>query len=310
VKTPLPRRRPALGMSQRVYLWLSLSLCLSLCLPLTPAHADTAGSAPAMLDAFAALQRKPGSHPFNQPLYLDSFEGSNSVRGEIYALVDAPYSAATETLTTPSQWCEVLILHLNTKFCRPQLVNGATSLQMRIGKKFDQPLADAYRLNFAFMVAARTAAYLQVRLSADEGPMGTSNYRLMLEAAPTAEGKTLIRLGYSYSFGTVGKLAMIVYLNTAGRNKVGFTMVGNGSDAMRRYIGGLRGVVERNTMRYFLAIDVSLRDAALPRQTQLERRLLDWFVGSERYPLQLHEMGQGEYMAMKRNEVARQQRDL
>ncbi len=297
-------RGPARGMS------LGLSLCLSLCLQLTPARADTAGSASALLEAFAALQQKPGRNPFNQPLYLDSFEGPTSVRGEIYALVDAPYSAATETLTTPAQWCDVLILHLNTKFCRPRVAIGATSLQMRIGKKFDQPLADAYRVNFAFVVATRTDAYLQVRLSADEGPVGTSNYRLMLEAASTAEGKTLIRLGYSYSFGAVGKLAMIVYLNTAGRDKVGFTMVGNGSDSKRRYIGGLRGVVERNTMRYYLAIDVSLRAAALPKPARLERQLADWFAGSERYPLQLHEMDQREYLAMKRREVARQQVDM
>lgn len=285
------------------FLWLCVA---ALGLAVTPAAADTAGSAAALREAFAALQRKPGSNPFKRPLYLDSFEGPDHVEGEIYALVDAPFSAASAMLVTPAQWCDVLILHLNTKFCQPQISSGTAFLHMRVGKKYDQPLEETYRLDFTFEVAARTRDYLQVRLGAEEGPLGTSRYRMMLEASAAPDGKTLVRLGYAYAYGQVGKLAMVVYLGTAGRAKVGFTVVGEDADHAPRYIGGLRGVLERNTMRYYLAVEASLRDAALPPQPLLDRRLADWFAGSERYPRQLREMGQSEYLAMKRHEVARQ----
>ena len=40
---------------------------------------------------------------------------------------------------------------------------------------------------------------------------------------------------------------------------------------------------------------------------QQEQRLNDWHSAVERYPLQLHELERGEYLAMKRAEIRRQQ---
>jgi len=67
-------------------------------------------------------------------------------------------------------------------------------------------------------------------------------------------------------------------------------------------------VVERNTMRYYLAIESYLGALSAPPQTRLEKRLQDWFAASERYSRQLHEMERGEYLEMKRREYQRQQR--
>ena len=55
-------------------------------------------------------------------------------------------------------------------------------LNMAVGRKFDQPIEDAYQLDFDYRVAAASADYLQVQLSADEGPLGTKNYRIPVEA--------------------------------------------------------------------------------------------------------------------------------
>jgi len=89
--------------------------------------------------------------------------------------------------------------------------------------------------------------------------------------------------------------------------KVGFTVVGHKPDGTPLYIGNVRGLVERNCMRYFLAIDAYLTAASLPPAEQLERRLQEWHAGSERYPIQLREMGREEYLAMKRKEIQYQQ---
>ena len=98
-------------------------------------------------------------------------------------------------------------------------------------------------------------------------------------------------------------MALRAYLATAGSDKVGFTQ--DKSDKSG-YVGGMRGTVERNTMRYYLAIDAFLSGLAAPQAQQLEQRLQTWFSATERYPRQLHEVDKNEYLAMKRKEYARQ----
>jgi hypothetical protein len=160
---------------------------------------------------------------------------------------------------------------------------------------------------FAYRVAAQAPNYLQIRLDAGEGPLSTRDYRIVLEAVPLENGQTFIRLSYSYAYGSVGRLAMQAYLGTIGRDKVGFTVAGTHADGQPLLIGGMRGVVERNTMRYFLAIDAFLGALSEPPQAQLEKRLHDWFAATEHYPRQLHEMERGAYLDMKRREHRRQQ---
>jgi hypothetical protein len=108
----------------------------------------------------------------------------------------------------------------------------------------------------------------------------------------------------------VGQLAMRAYLSTIGRDKVGFTVVGRESDNQPRLIGGMRGLVERNTMRYYLAIEAYLGALSAPPTARVEKRLRDWFAATEAYPRQLHEIEQNEYLAMKRKEYSRQQAEV
>ena len=276
------------------------------------AHAGGAaagmGSPAAMQARYVALKEAPGHGQFHRPLHLLSSESSTGLSGEIHAILDHPFSTTATALNRPSQWCDVLILHLNTKYCRPSADGEGALLHLRIGRKYDQPMEQAYRVDFAYRVAVETADYLQVTLTAGEGPLGTSDYRIVLEATPAADGRrTLIRLSYSYAFGVVGRLAMKTYLGTAGRDKVGFTLAGSQAGGKPLYIGGMRGVVERNTMRYFLAIEAHLGALSAPTPGRMEKSLRDWFDGSERYPRQLHEMEREAYLSMKRREHSRQQ---
>jgi hypothetical protein len=96
------------------------------------------------------------------------------------------------------------------------------------------------------------------------------------------------------------------YLATIGRDKVGFTIVGHTTAGQPEYGGGTRGVVERNTMRYYLAIEAYLAALSAPPAEQLEKRLAIWYASVERYPAQLHELERDEYLAMKRKETQRQ----
>jgi hypothetical protein len=272
--------------------------------PAAPRAPDPAAS---MHARFAAMRAAPGGSPFNRPLHMASSETGSAVSGEIYAVLDHAFAIAGAALDEPAEWCDVLILHLNTKHCRSSGEGAGAVLHLGIGKKHDTPVADAYRLDFAYRVAARTATYLQVTLGAGEGPLGTRDYRIVLEATPAEGGRTLVRLAYSYRFGTVGRVAMQAYLRTSGRDKVGFTKSGTTADGKPHYVDGMRGVVERNTMRYFIAIEAFLGALAAPPQARLEKRLHAWFAGNEAYPRQLREVSQGEYLDMKRREHSRQQ---
>jgi hypothetical protein len=94
-------------------------------------------------------------------------------------------------------------------------------------------------------------------------------------------------------------MAMKTYMNTIGARKVGFTVVGKRNDGSTVHIGDVRGALERNAMRYFLAVDACVSTAALPAERRFEERLARWFDETERYPLQLHEMERNEYVAGK-----------
>ena len=270
------------------------------------ADPDT-GSAGDLVAKYAELRVQLGSNQYRKPLYLESAESPHRVTGDIYALVDHPFAASAAPLSNPADWCEILILPINSKYCRAAAGAQGSVLHVSIGRKVDQPLDQAYRLEFDYRVIAQTSSYLQVRLNADRGPLSTRDYRIVLRAVPVDDRRTFIRLSYSYAFDLVGRLAMQVYLGTGGRGKVGFTVTGTQADGQPLYIGGMRGVVERNTMRYFLAIEAFLGAQSVLPQVRLEKRLRDWYAAAERYPRQLHEIERSEYLEMKRREHLRQQ---
>jgi hypothetical protein len=137
--------------------------------------------------------------------------------------------------------------------------------------------------------------------------VGTRDYRIVVSAIPLDADRTFMHLSYSYGFGVAGRLAMQAYLATAGANKVGFTVAGRDGNGQPLYIGGVRGAIERNVMRYYLAVDAHVDSLRAPPEQRVERRIQTWFSGAERYPRQLREMDSSTYVAMKRNEYERQQ---
>jgi len=275
-------------------------LCLLMSAAL-PANAN----APALKEKHAELREALASNAFRSPVYLVSRESADSISGDVYAEIRKPFAQMLPALEKPAAWCEILFLHLNTKYCRAGAGSPAT-LDVAIGKKVDQPLHDAYRMRLEFSVAAHGDDYMRVAMTAAEGPLSTRDYRIAFEAVPMDAERSFIHLSYVYGYGLPSKLAAQAYLGTVGSRKVGFTVAGRQPDGSTRYIGGMRGLVERNTMRYYLAIESYLGALDAPPQARLEKSLRDWFAATERFPRQLHELGQAEYLDMKRREHRRQ----
>ncbi len=303
----MKRHYGPLAPARALLLKLGLA-CLACCLSL---GAYAFASPEALLAKHDELREQLRSNNFQRALHIDSSESGDTLNGDVYAVLDHPFSVVSNALTDPGDWCDILILPFNTKYCHAVEANGAAArLLVWIGRKFDQPLQDAYRLEVVLRPVAATPEYYESRLNAATGPLGTRDYRITVSAVPLDARRTFMHLSYSYGYGIVGRLAMQAYLATVGADKVGFTVTGRDGNGQLIYIGGVRGAIERTAMRYYLAIDAHLASLGVPADRQLEERIGTWFNASERYPRQLHEMDRGTYLAMKRGEYARQQAKL
>lgn len=279
------------------------AIALALGLAAQPALADPA----ALRAKYTGLQGELRNNNFQRALHVDSAETDRSLRGDVYAVLEHPFQKVAEGMREPSQWCDILILPFNTKYCHAVQGEASPRLVVRIGRKYDQPMEQAYRLDFSYQNVAATPNYFESRLSASEGPIGTRDYRITVSAIPLEGGRTFMHLSYAYGYGTAGRFAMQAYLATAGADKVGFSSAPAAGGGRPQYIGGVRGAVERNAMRYYLAIDAYLDSLDAPAHKQVEQRIQGWFSATERYPRQLREMDRATYVAMKRQEYERQQ---
>ena len=268
----------------------------------------------ALLGQHKALKNELLNNQFNRPLVLNSTESADSLKGEIYAVLDYPFKKVNSAINNPNHWCDVLILHINVKYCRVENNNAGsgntgTVLNINLGKKYDQPLADTHKAKFNYDSITNAADYFSIELKAADGPLGTKDYRIWVEATPLDNNQTFLHFTYAYSFGFSGRLAMKGYLATIGKDKVGFSILST-QNGKPEYVQGVRGVVERNTMRYYLAIDAYLAAANTANNevenNLLEKRLENWFDSTERYATQLHEVDKIDYLNMKRSEVERQ----
>ena len=267
-------------------------LCALIAAALTlPAGAAAPDDGAKLREDYEALRPALQRTDFGRPIHLDSEDKAQVMRGDVHAVLDHPYAKIRDALAMPGSWCELLVLPFNVKGCE---VRGSDGLSLYIGRTYDTPIDKATRLDFRFKAAAIGDDSLRLRLDAGNGPLGTKDYHIVFSAIPLDARHTFVHLSYGYSYGTFSKWAMQTYLATSGASKVGFS-----KDADGHPVGGMRGVLERNTMRYFLAIDAFLDTLSTPPGTREQSRIAAWFDATEKYPKQLHEMSRAEYMAYK-----------
>lgn len=250
------------------------------------------------LDTAAILEAIDAS-PFGEPIYLESKEAKHEVQGQVHAIMDVPFPELSKAVASPQGWCEILFLHYNIKACVHQREEEAASLSVFIGRKFYQDPEIARQTRLGFFLEEQTEDQLAVRLEADRGPLGVRAFQIKVRAIPLDEDRSLMRLSYSLGHGRLARFAMRVYFSTSGRNRIGFTMEDVDQDGVAEPVGGMRGMIERNTMRFFFAITSYLH---MPDPSQQEARQVHWFTQTERYPEQLREMDEATYLAQKRRE--------
>jgi hypothetical protein len=255
---------------------------------------------------YAELLPRLEASAWGEPVVLESRETEGSAEGDVWAVLDHGFPATAEALTSPASWCEILILHVNVKYCRPSGDAASPTLVVNVGRRFEQPLDDTSRIEFSWTAERGGPDYFSAALAAAQGPLGTEDYRIAVEAIPVPPRNTFLHLRYSYRFGAAARLATRAYLATAGRDLVGFTVVGRDEDGGPRYIRGVLAALERNAMRYYLAVDAFVATLDAPRAAQFDERIRRWAEGVGRYPRQLPDFDAGAYFEMKTSEHQRQ----
>ena len=280
---------------------LSIALLVLVCISVSVHAADAVnGANGALLTArFAALEQQLKSSPFGRPLILESTETANGLKGDVYAVVEHPIGKVTQSLSQPGQWCEAMLLHISNRACTVSRRDRVDVITLSVVRKHDQNVSSAFVLPFAWRQVQSTPRYLGVQMDSPTGPLGTSDYRVSIEAVAADDRRSFLHFSYSYDEGVFARAAMQAYLATFGRSKVGFTVLGKGTDGKPQLIHGTRGLVERNAMRYFLTVE-----AYLSSESAMARRQA-WFAASEQYPLQLHEVDGATYLGLKAEDARR-----
>jgi hypothetical protein len=265
-----------------------------------------AQDAQALRERHAAMREELAQNVFGRPIHVESSESGGQHRGAVYAVLAQPFKRVAASLARAAQWCDVLILQANLKHCEASDA-GAQTLGIFVASKPTDSLEHAHRAEFSFDVAAAGPEYLNVALDAAEGPLGTNDYHIRLEATPLDAGRTFLHLAYSYSLRSSARMGMSMYLATSGRDKVGFSVVERSADGKPVHVGGVRGIVERNVMRHYLALEAYLGTLEAAATERLGRRLRAYHAGLERYPRQLRELELGEYLEIKTSDALRVQ---
>jgi len=273
-----------------------------------PSTASPAAAAAALRARHAELLPQLHASPFGEPVVLGSRESGDRVGGNVHAVVDHAFPQVSAALGTPTAVCELLMLHLNVHGCAPELpgaAGAATVLVLVVGPKRSAALEPSYHMRYRLRSEAAGTGYLRVSLQAERGPLSTRDYRIVFEAVALDDRRSFVRLDYAYSTGLVARLAMNAYLATAGRSKIGFTIVGHDADGRPVHVRGERAALERNVLRYYLALIAVCTASQQPQPARAEARLRTWFLLTERHAAQLHELDWDEYRQEKRAHLAR-----
>lgn len=285
-------------------LWQALVLGAAVGMSVAPAAAQDMPRPLARSD-HERLAATLAASPFGRPLVVISNENANDPHGEVYAVVDHPFERVATVLRQADQWCELMMLQTNVKRCEAQGPAAKQTVTLGVGRTFDHPGHEAFELAFDFDARVAAERHLLVQMAAQKGPLGTRDYRLRLEAIPLASGRSFVHLTYAYANGLAARLATSAYLSTAGRHKVGFTVLGRDAAGRPVHVKGVRGIAERNAMRYYLAIEALLDSPQAVTEQVREERMRRWFAATERHARQLHELSLDEYLGLKLGTYAR-----
>ena len=265
-----------------------------------------------LLDTYHRIGSKLEKNSFGVPLFLESFESDDRVHADVYGTFDHSFSSVLTMLKVPANWCDIVSLHPNVKVCTYREQPGSWLLTFYLGRKTYQRPEDTRQVIYHYRNVEQRQGYLDISLSADEGPFGTRDHRMRFEALPLDGGRTFVHVSYAYSDSAALRLAEKVYFATLGWGKVGFTVTGTDNNGKPVYIGGPRGALERSAVRYYFAIQSFMDTLNYPEESRFSMRISKWYDLTARYRRQLFDLDKKDFLLYKtaenKNRVTLQQR--
>jgi hypothetical protein len=263
-------------------------------------------------DTYLTNKSKLESNSFGLPLIVESFEHDDRVHVDVYGIFDHSFSSIADVLKSPSNWCDIVSLHPNVKACTYSVLPGTGRLTFYIGKKVYQPPDVTRQVTFQYRNVIQQQRYLDIILNAASGPFGTKGHRMRFEALPLDKARTFVHVSYEYSDSAALRLAAKLYFATVGRSKAGFTVTGTDSNGKPVYIGGPRGSIERNAVRYYFAIQTFMNTLQYPEDNRFKVRIGEWYGLTSHYRKQLYDLDKKDYLTFKtaehKNQVTLQRR--
>jgi hypothetical protein len=255
-----------------------------------------------LLGIYHRIEAKLERNSFGFPLFLESSERQDRVNVDVYGIFDYPFSSIVSVLKVPENWCDIVSLHPNVKACTYSGLPGAWLLTFYIGRKVYQPTEDTREIIYRYRNVDQQPGYLDITLSADAGPFGTKDHIMRFEALPLDGGRTFVHVNYEYSDSAALRFTERVYFATFGWGKPGFTVTGTDRNGHPIYIGGPRGAIERNAVRYYLAIQSFMNTLRYPEESRFSMMISEWYDLSSRYRKQLFELDKKDYLRFKARE--------
>ncbi|MBX2868481.1 MAG: hypothetical protein KTR18_07375 [Acidiferrobacterales bacterium] len=252
-----------------------------------------------------------GENPL--PFLLSSSFTSTLSRAKVRTFIrGVELDTFSSKLLQPAQWCEFIPLHLNIKACGHLVRNQKNLVQFYAGVKGYVTPDDAHLLQLSFDARKENGVFFADLFAAD-GPLDSTNIRFNIHAigAEGEDGKGVyVEFALSSEPGLTNSLAR-VYLATIARRKIGFSIKGKTWSGKPKYVGGQRGAIERNLVRYLLAIDTFFetesRAGELDENALYELRVQRWYDKTDQYREQLFELSREEYISNKMRERQNQQ---
>jgi hypothetical protein len=252
-----------------------------------------------LLDTYQSNTARLETNSFGIPLFLDSYEKDDRVQVDVYGILNHPFNSIARELKVPANWCDIVTLPPNVKACTYGETARTGTLTFYLGRKVYQAPEDTRQIRYRFRNIEQQHGYLEDMLTADEGPYGTRDHKMRFEALSLDKGRTFVHVSYSYSDSAALRLAAKIYFATLGRDKVGFTVTGLDSDGNPDYIGGPRGAVERNAVRYYFAIQSFMDTLRIPEESRFTKRIIEWYDLTSRYRKQLYDLDRKDYLTFK-----------
>jgi hypothetical protein len=255
-----------------------------------------------LLDSYQKNMAQLATSSFGLPLFLESSERGDKVKVDVYGIFDYPFASIANVLKVPANWCDIVSLHPNVKACTYRELPGDWLLTFYVGKKTYQAPEETRQVIYHFQNVVQQPDYLDILLRADAGPFGTEDHRLRFEALPLAKGGTFVHVSYEYNDSMALRLAGKAYFSTLGRGKVGFTVTGTDGNGQNIHIGGPRGAIERNAVRYYFAIQTFMSTLHHPEKSHFSIRTSQWFDLTTHYKKQLFDLERKDYLTVKAKE--------